>query len=643
MTDIRPEARPVNWNALDKGQQDALTRILKMIDCALPKEKPKPPGTYHSHKPYISEDRSSRLAFLDGGRGTGKSTILVTLLKFINEGVHDPSEIHDPSDKNRSEEIVTIINNIHKHVVWLEPIDMEPTPKNWNMLPAILARIEQAYNRYCRQSKEDESYQSNNYGGLLDPSRNYHDAMQELRQLQNNVALSWNGNLNDRAAQLDPDSYALETMRIEQARLELNPNIEKVLDSIAYAIGQSNKISNPLFILPIDDFDLNPVVCLELLRILRMLSVPRLFTLMLGDLEMVDVVLNLKISNDLNSICPQIREEMLSITSSYVAMTAGRVAADSIHKLLPPMQCIQLRPMHSFEALNFCPLNEPSDSDKPFLYQKLEDCPITFGEHITKRLSPSSRPPYGVKNIAGFLIAKGLPVISSQQRKTISQCQPSGSKLGTKSFLSEDIVNTAFYSGIQMMNTIPRYVTDIWFTFNRFIEYKNKANNINQSKKREFEVKWVAELCQNILLRDGALDPITRSQTRSGFFNNHLDGWDLEALPVTTRSVLDNGISTPHLKNPYIDKVKTTENLQCHFNAFKAMGWRFQLTHTPQEKTASEIQADLQTNDVHGIQYHQLGKDFISSDHLGTDTSGALIFFHDLLALGPTYRSHSFS
>ncbi len=82
--------------------------------------------------------------------------------------------------------------------------------------------------------------------------------------------MSWDGNLNERAAQLDPDSYALETMRIERARLNLNPNVKKILDSIASAISQSsNDKKKPLFILPIDDFDLNPVACLELLRILE--------------------------------------------------------------------------------------------------------------------------------------------------------------------------------------------------------------------------------------------------------------------------------------------------------------------------------------------------------------------------------------
>jgi hypothetical protein len=49
---------------------------------------------------------------------------------------------------------------------------------------------------------------------------------------------------------------------------------------------------NPLFVLPIDDLDLNPTACLAVLNLLRVVSVPRLFTVVLGDLEVAEVVVN---------------------------------------------------------------------------------------------------------------------------------------------------------------------------------------------------------------------------------------------------------------------------------------------------------------------------------------------------------------
>lgn len=632
---IRPEARAVSWDALNKGQQDALIRILKMIECSLPKKPPKPSGTHQRQIPYISDDRSSRLAFLDGGRGTGKSTVLTSLQKIIKEGKIESSSNQPTIDRD-------LINSVRDNVIWLETIDMEPTPPNWNMLPAILSRFEQAYNQHCRQAGEDGNYQ-NRYPGLLEPSHNHHETMRELLQLQNNIALSWNGNLHDRSSQLDPDAYALETMRVEQARLGLNPCVERVLDSMAYEIRRVNPRANPLFILPIDDFDMNPIVCLELLRILRMLSVPRLFTLMLGDLEIVDIVLNLKLSNDLNSVCPNIRKEMLSIELHDVAMAAGRTAANAIHKLLPPMQCIQLRLMTVHEGLDFYPLGDYSKNDKYRLYQKLQQCKIEFGKHsnnedeTNNKNQPSNTFPCKIFSLSEFFLLKGLPVIDKETNSNKEKfdledfCKPKQTDEGDNDSFEREDLRESFYSGRQILETVPRYATDIWFSINRFIELIERST-IDEHKKWIKLLELVAELCRSVLLRDRTLDPESRRLTRGSFFKNYLDGWDFESIPIKISSVLDNG----HFFSTEIHASVTNDNkkLTCKLNAFKALKWQFKL--------ATNVKENSEIPDAYGIEYKHIGKDFFSAHHLENDTTGAMIFFHDLLVLGPTFRSHSF-
>lgn len=91
-------------------------------------------------------------------------------------------------------------------------------------------------------------------------------------------------------------------MRAERSRLSLNHYLSKALDELAEKVFQGYGVTNPLFVLPVDDVDLNPCRCLELLRLLRMIAVPRLFILALGDLDMVRIVLNLKYSGEFVSI-----------------------------------------------------------------------------------------------------------------------------------------------------------------------------------------------------------------------------------------------------------------------------------------------------------------------------------------------------
>jgi len=228
----RAEAQPTDWDSLNSSQKKAVTQILDIIADTveqLPDQNMRDQlNADNLHRPYISTNRTSRIAFLDGQRGTGKSTVLVTLLDFLSTGTFNaPLEID--SNTNTIKKTIDAIKN---RVVLLEPIDMEPVPQHWNMLPAILARIEQAFSRYIPTSTDDRTP-----SGLLDPSNHYHDALRKLTQLQNNVAISWDGNLNERAARLDPDAYAQETMRNERARIQLNPEFGKTLDILAQQIS----------------------------------------------------------------------------------------------------------------------------------------------------------------------------------------------------------------------------------------------------------------------------------------------------------------------------------------------------------------------------------------------------------------------
>ena len=114
-------------------------------------------------------------------------------------------------------------------------------------------------------------------------------------------------------------------MRTERARLSLYDNLDMVLDKLA-----RSTFKNPLFILPVDDFDLNPPACVGFLRLLRMMSVPRLFTLVLGDVHVAETVFNLKLSNSLAEVVDSVKTtELLSPRPlSGAGVTHAYLAAD---------------------------------------------------------------------------------------------------------------------------------------------------------------------------------------------------------------------------------------------------------------------------------------------------------------------------
>jgi hypothetical protein len=192
------------------------------------------------------------------------------------------------------------IKLLSNRVVWLEPIDMPPLPDPTNLLAAVLARIDSTAGTESRLRPMDKPGEPAR-SGALGWSPDYEKALQQLRRLQASVALAWNGNLPERGAYLDPDTYAVEVIRAELARLSFHPNLSDTLDEIARTVYRdtSGPVIDPLFVLTVDDVDLNPTRCLEVLKLLRLIAAPRLFTIFLGDQGMIELVLNLQCSNEL--------------------------------------------------------------------------------------------------------------------------------------------------------------------------------------------------------------------------------------------------------------------------------------------------------------------------------------------------------
>ncbi len=79
---LRPEACPAGWGRLDRTQREAFVRTLVMIHDAVSELATRgrsagrsEPGTW------LSKDRASRSAFISGGRGSGKTTVLASLIE----------------------------------------------------------------------------------------------------------------------------------------------------------------------------------------------------------------------------------------------------------------------------------------------------------------------------------------------------------------------------------------------------------------------------------------------------------------------------------------------------------------------------------------------------------------------------------
>src|SRR4051812_24870781 len=93
---LRAEARPAQWGSLYATQQDAVRLIVQMICEAI--DRVDEEGHSDSRggsgrvSDWLQKNRASQLAFLVGGRGTGKTTVLATLDELARSALAQSGE-----------------------------------------------------------------------------------------------------------------------------------------------------------------------------------------------------------------------------------------------------------------------------------------------------------------------------------------------------------------------------------------------------------------------------------------------------------------------------------------------------------------------------------------------------------------------
>lgn len=333
---LRIEAGPHKYEELFASEKAAIEAVLALLLEAIELVGH---GDKHGHgcgrAGYVIDVvRASRIAFLSGRRGSGKSTVLLSLMHMLDRG----SEPKDTSELARR------VDKLRDRIVLLEPLDMEPLAEGANLLEAILQRIEVAtFNMMPPPGCTDRPR----------PSDPLATSLQKLRALQQDVGMAWGGNLLQRGSALDPEAYAIDVARAEHARLGINARLAEALDALARMLTETSKYKDPIFLLPVDDFDLNPLRCVELLQLLRMVSVPRLFAVICGDVEVARSITQMRICGDMNRMVEErATGNEPTVAPQEIKALASQLTSNALRKLLPPGQRIELKPLTIKEALD---------------------------------------------------------------------------------------------------------------------------------------------------------------------------------------------------------------------------------------------------------------------------------------------------
>ena len=310
---------------------------------------------------------------------------------------------------------------LRQRIIWLDTLDLEPLPQRSSLLSAIFARIEDAVRKEHGDWNGFDNWMSSpNESGI-------EKAISDFDRLANEIAFAWDdgpGSGNTNSSRQEPEVVAHELRRAERARLSVRQRLDDVLNQFANHIRWRNGVKNPIFILPIDDFDLNPKRCLELLKILRAIDGARLFFLILGDQEVAYEVMRLKMYGELSQLAPQARYDNSNIKPLITSWAS--LADEAFRKLLPPDQRISLTNPSLEEQMAFKPALTTHE-----IKQNLRE-PKTIGELIQNTFP---------KNLFGDL----------------GDDSPS---IRTKPYTKYKSLTT--YSGWKLFNCTIRKLNDLW-------------------------------------------------------------------------------------------------------------------------------------------------------------------------------------
>lgn len=522
---LRPEARPARWDSLYGDQQAVIRQLAELLEAAvtaLP-ELPPPQQPLRSH--WSAEQRSSQQAFLFGARGSGKTTVFLTLEEACNAQRLNAVISHYPPDLGQR------MFELRRRLIWLRPLDMETAGESPNLLASLVARLEERCQPLVGGRDACTRVRP---AGLL--AAQAVDPLLELQRLQTKIAIAWDSNLPQRRGHLDPTNYAAEAMRYEQARMTLIDNLDQVLCQVGRWLQASGECTNPLFVLPVDDFDLNPAACLELLRVLRMVSLPRLFFLVLGSLDVAEVTLNLKLSNDLARLGHEAsNSSLLSLLPAEVQGVAGEVAANAIRKLIPPSQRVTLHSLQLHEALDLRPLG-PDRRHCPTMRDLLTACQVEtrFGDSVAEMGTQRTRS----ESLLNFLTAPGTTLISweSPLPPTASATPPAATPPAASSpvVTSRAPAANGYYSGSELLCAPARQLIDLWQGLSRLVASAPPAGADHDqfAHQQDRQRLFFAEQCAHALLEEPHLSPPMRRALVDAFIPDASHRWHLSRLPL---------------------------------------------------------------------------------------------------------------
>ncbi|WP_437506140.1 hypothetical protein [Sorangium sp. So ce1099] len=363
----RSEAQPHTWAELTAEQRGAARqacRILGDIAAAaeqIERQRDELDGRGEKRRgfwrflPPIDEARLNHVILLDGGRGSGKTALLLSLLRWWQDQfLHAESPTRRgarPRAREEDPKELGELLDLTRQLVPVGLIDLQPLPRSTHLLLHVVGQFLPVVEALEDDNRPLDDRKRAPWHELNDEESPATRAWQRFLRA---AAMGWDESVALRRAQLDPEAYALEVEQAERQRLDVRESFRRLVDAMADEVPRLlGTKGRPLFVISIDDADMNPERALELLELVRTLWHPRVAFLLTGDSELFVTVLRAHVLSTLRSPLPGRASLRASELTEISQGSPLRLADDIYDKAIPRPHRCKIKPLSTRSRFEF--------------------------------------------------------------------------------------------------------------------------------------------------------------------------------------------------------------------------------------------------------------------------------------------------
>ncbi|MEA2462852.1 MAG: hypothetical protein QOJ98_599, partial [Acidobacteriota bacterium] len=318
----------------------------------------------------------NRAVLIDGGRGSGKTVVLMRLLQFWSDSLREP-----PRNQVEDEFLAAIAEveardhpagktkpDLASHpIVPIGFIQLSLLEESANLLTYLSGYLHQVIAAIIDARGARTRSGLSPWTAVEDSGTHLSQAWNQFLQA---IAHASNDQTSERKKMLDPEAWALELRDAEFRRRDISDHFSELMNTLVndFASKFLSRGRIPMFVIAIDDADMRPQQSVKLLNVIRQLSHPRVGFIMTGDTPLFVRMLT---DSYLGRLRTPLRALDLDDRNSQEQLEdrrfAARLARDIYDKVVPRPHRYELPPLPESERVEL--LTRQNEKVRKLMFQ----------------------------------------------------------------------------------------------------------------------------------------------------------------------------------------------------------------------------------------------------------------------------------